>query len=475
MAASGAQIDGSGPAQTRTLFRAWIGLAAAAVTVAALLVIPPAVYSLVGSESVFATPAIVRFLVGHVFFALAISCMSFQAVLWMLAILWVRGSRYPLAPGWAAFAAVATGSILIFTSALGHRGEPALTDFVPVVMEPVFLLGFGLTGLGFGLTIACFLFALATAEIERMPLVCFGMLCSALIVVASILSALATLARLFGDWFSFEVLWDKPYSLAQTLFWGPGHLVEFSVAAAMATSWILLMPAQGLNEKEEGLARVGFLTLVVFSAIVLFILYAVDPAALPELSSLNAGIRGFLTLPILLLAGLILRATIRGARRADNPALFLSGTLFAVALLMAVVGVATQRKEWMFRWVPAHFEAMVLGAVLVAFMGATTDMMPLWGRTLVSVPLARLQSYLYSVGILILSAGNFWASFVGGERRAYFLQVSAARPLILVWIGGIMAELGVLAFAANIFGALFMPSPLLVSEGTRASSVVGSS
>lgn len=482
------QTQGGGSHETRQLFRAWAAFAAAALALAALLVVPAAVHSALGGDPVLNNPSMVRLLVGHVFFALVIGCMAFQAVLWLLSVLWVEGARFPVLPGWAGFGLVAAGSGLALISTLGHWGQPALTDFVPVVMEPLFLGGLGLAGLGFAATIICFIFAITTAQIERMPLVPFAMLCSALIVVGAALGAVASLARLFGDWFAFQLVWREPYMLAQALFWGPGHLIAFSVAAAMALSWILLMPSPGLNEKEQRMARRGFLVLVIFSAIVLVTLYAVDPLALPKLTMLNAGIRGFLTLPILFVGSLVLYARIRSRRKARNPALFLSTALFGVGLLMAPIGVIAKNQTWIPEhfdallgravpahfetapWVPGHFEAVILGAVLVAFMGVATDIIPLWERTLTSLPLARLQSYLYSIGILLVSVGNFWAAFGGGERHGYFIQISSTGPLVMVWVGGIIAELGVMAFVANTFGALFMRAPAPAEHKLAAAS-----
>ncbi len=488
MAGTSVQIQGGSSLDTRQLFRAWVAFAAAALTLSALLVIPVAVHSALGGAPVLNNPGMVRLLVGHVFFTLVIACMAFQAALWLQSVLWVEGVWFPVLPGWAGFGLVAAGSGLALISTLGHWGQAALTDFVPVIMEPIFLGGLGLVGLGFALTIVCFIFAVTTAQIEKMPLVPFAMLCSALIVVGAALGAIASLARLFGDWFAFQLVWQKPYLLAQALFWGPGHLIAFSVAAAMALSWILLMPAPGLNEREQQLARTGYLALVIFSVVVLVTLYALDPLALPTMTMLNAGIRGFLTLPILLVGGQVLRARFRSRRKARNPALFLSTALFGVGLLMAPVGVALKNKQFIPKhfdallqawvpahfetapWVPGHFEAIIFGAVLVAFMGVTTDMIPLWERTLTSLPLARLQSYLYSVGIFLVAAGSFWAAFAGGERRGYFIAISATGPLVLVWVGGIVAELGVMAFAANTFGALFMRSPILVEREVTAAS-----
>src|SRR3990172_1215417 len=434
---------------TRRLFRAWLIFATAALTLAAFFVVPAALRISLGGK-VLSSVTTGRFLVGHIFFSLVLASMAFLVVLWMHAVLWVATSRFPVVPAWMGFWLAVAGSGLATTSVVAGWGEPVLAAFVPMVIEPVFLSGFVLFVLGIAVTTGCFIYAITSVDIGRMPLIPFGMLCTAFIMIAAGFSGVATVTRLFGDWFAFQLAWQTPSILAQALFWGPGHLIPFATVGAMVVSWTLLLPHPGLSIREESLARSGFLVLVVFAAVVLIVLYAVDPLALPKMTALNIALRGLMTLPVIFLGSLVLGRLLRLRLRSKSQALFLSILLFAAGLLMAAAGIGQPTQAW----VPSHYEAMIPGAVLTAFMGVSTELIPLWDQNPTSEPLERLQVYFYAGGVFLVSVAMLWAAWLGGERRGYFIAMPEKGPMVLLWIGAIAAEIGVLAFAAHIVGAL---------------------
>jgi hypothetical protein len=230
----------------------------------------------------------------------------------------------------------------------------------------------------------------------------------------------------------------------------------------MLVSWILLMPSPGLQGVDEQIARIGFIVLVFFTAIILIVLFAVDPLTLPKLTGLNVAIRASLTLPILFLGGLVLRRGFSRDSRPRSPTLLLSMLLVALGFLIAIAG--TGYKD--LAWVPPHYQAMIPGAVLIAFTGVTGELILPWDRSVISEPLARMQAYLYGGGIATVAFAMFWAALLGGERRGYFITVPAKGPAVMLTIGGITAGLGILAFMANVFGA-FSEQPSFPSEAQR--------
>ncbi|MDZ4342040.1 MAG: hypothetical protein U1E51_06330 [Candidatus Binatia bacterium] len=456
------QARGDRSLETRRLFRAWLIFATINLGLAAFFVIPAALGSALGMREVLESTIIVRFLISHIFFSMVAACSAFQAIFWMLAVLWVEASRFPVLPAWIGFGLAVAGSGLSAISTLSGWGDPVLAEFVPVVVEPAFLSGFGLFALGVAVTTGSFIYAITSVDIGRMPLIPFGMLCTALIMVAAGLSGVATMARLFGDWFAFQLAWRTPYILTQAIFWGPGHLITFSLVGTMVVSWILLMPVPGLQGLEEQMARIGFVVFVFFAAVVLVVLFAVDPLALPKMTGLNVAIRGSLTLPVLFLGSLVLRHVFSRDSRPRSPALLLSILLFTLGLLIALVGIGHNSLAW----VPPHYEAMIPGAVLVAFMGVTAELILPWDRSLISEPLARIQAYLYGGGIFTVALGMFWAALLGGERRGYFITIPAKGPAVMLIVGGITAGLGILAFMANTFGA-FAERPTFTPTSVR--------
>ncbi len=445
------QVLGERPPETQRLVRAWVLFATLLMALAALFALPAAVGGAAGSGVVLGSRTVARFLVGHIFFSLVLASTAFVVVLWMLAILWLEAPRFPRLPTWIGLWLSVAGSLLAAAGTLGGWGDPVLSEFVPVVVEPVFLSGLGLFMAGVAVTTGVFIYAVTSAEIPRMSLVPFGMLCAAAMVVATGLAGVATITRLFGDWFAFQLAWRTPHVLFQAIFWGPAHLIQFAIIGAMVVAWILLLPDRGFEGRAERLGRVGFLAMVLFAGATLVVLYAVDPLALPKMGALNIAISDAQALPVLLFAVLVLWTGFRGGRRPRSPALLFSIVLFGVGILTALVGVSQANPAW----VPSHYQAMVPGAVLLAFMGATNELLPMLGRRPAAGALASLQISLYGGGILVVSAAMLWAALVGGERHGYFVTVPAAGPAALLWIGGIAAGLGVLAFCATTIGTLW--------------------
>jgi len=436
--------------ETRRLVRAWILFATFLLTLSALFVIPAAVAGGAGTGQVLASRTVARFLVGHIFFSLVLASTAFVVVLWTLTALWLEAARFPVLPTWIGFWFTVGGSLLAAVGTFGRWGDPVLTEFVPVVVEPAFLSGFGLFMAGVAVTTGCFIYAVTRAEISRMPLAPYGMLCTAAMMVATGLAGVATITRLFGDWFAFQLAWRTPPVLFRAIFWGPAHLIQFAVIGAMVVSWILLLPRPGLGARAEFWIRTAFVIQVVFSAVTLIVLFAVDPLALPKMTTLNILISDAQALPVVFAAVLILPAAFRGGWGPGSSALFLSILLLVEGLVIAVVGIRQTNPAW----VPSHYQAMIPGTVLIAFMGVTTELMHLLGRRPPSRRLATVQIYAYGGGILIVSIAMLWAALLGGERRGYFITIPTAGPAVLLWIGGIAAGIGVLAFAMNTGSAL---------------------
>jgi hypothetical protein len=442
--------------ETRRLFRAWLGFAAVVLSLAAFFVLPAALEAALGGADILGSPAVRRYLVGHVFFSMVLGCTAFLVILWMLSILWVQASRFPTRAGWSGFGISVAGGALAAISIIVLDGEPELTDLVPIVVEPVFLAGFALFLLGISVTTICFIYAVTSVDVGRMPLIPFGMLTTALVILAAGLAGLASVARLFGDWFAFRLAWRTPYALAQALLWGPGHLVPYALVGGMVVAWLLMIPAPGLGRWEERLARAGFIGLVGLAAIVLLVLFAVNPLALPTMNGLNLTIRGSLMLPAVVLCWLVVKAAFRATAWAWYPGFPLSLALFLVGLIMVPVGLLLlDAKEGRTAWVPAHYVAVIVGAVLLAFTQIVVQVIPLWDKGMISQPLAEITGYLYGGGVLLVSLAMFWGACSGGERHGYFVTIPGKLPTALLWFGGLAAELGVFAFAANIFGALF--------------------
>jgi cytochrome c oxidase subunit 1 len=131
--------------------------------------------------------------------------------------------------------------------------------------------------------------------------------------------------------------------------------------------------------------------------------------------------------------------------------------------------------------VPGHFHSTVVGGTALAFMGLTYYVIPLiFRRRIVFYPLARIQPYLFAIGIVILSLSMTFAGTFGVPRRHWDLSFSQAPfsfsfPAIVdlfmagVGIGGIIAFLGALAYIIVTVASVFFGEPVDLSQPTRDS------
>ena len=102
--------------------------------------------------------------------------------------------------------------------------------------------------------------------------------------------------------------------------------------------------------------------------------------------------------------------------------------------------------------ITGHFHATVVGGTTLAFMGLTYYVIPLiWRRDFVLPGVARLQPWLFGIGILMVSIGMSFAGSLGVPRRDWDIEpagVFDAAHIFLgfMGIGAIIAVIGLLIF-----------------------------
>jgi cytochrome c oxidase subunit 1 len=117
--------------------------------------------------------------------------------------------------------------------------------------------------------------------------------------------------------------------------------------------------------------------------------------------------------------------------------------------------------------IPGHFHATVVGGTSLAFMGLAYYVVPLiFRREYALKKLARLQPYLFAVGIVLLSMGMSFAGSYGVPRRHYDVEFTGAQFgasfdagahlwLGVLGVGGTLAFLGLLTFILLTVWAVF--------------------
>ncbi len=117
--------------------------------------------------------------------------------------------------------------------------------------------------------------------------------------------------------------------------------------------------------------------------------------------------------------------------------------------------------------IPGHFHATVVGGTTLAFMGLAYYVVPLiFQRDFIFRGVARVQPWLFGIGITLLSFGMSFAGSSGVPRRHWDAEFTGAALqagfgadaylwLGLVGIGGTLAFIGLLAFILNTVHAVF--------------------
>jgi hypothetical protein len=341
-------------------------------------------------------------LVAHVVFALDAWLLSASAGLWIIGAarlgrpLPARPVRAGLRLGWA-------GTALLAAAPLAG-GEPIMADYVPILLNPLFLLGLGAFFAGIAVVAVTFLGAVrgGALSLAGLPLA---------------LGALGYLAALAA--FGLAAL---RWGLADhgMLVWGAGHLFQLVFATSLAALWLMLAPIGG-----------GVWSRLVAAGLVGFLL--APPLALasyaPPLSWGNIAVSFWTALgvPLCLIwlaevGALVARGWRERRWPAVGPTVPYMLALFAIGGLIALPGLGYDTR------LTAHYHATV-GAVTMGFMALAYRLAPALGRPLAWPRLARLQPHLYGVGLLCLVGGLYWAGEAGTTRKIF--EAISTRPALL--------------------------------------------
>jgi cytochrome c oxidase subunit 1 len=249
------------------------------------------------------------------------------------------------------------------------------------------------------------------------------------------------------------------FAYFQSLFWVPGHLLQFVNVIAMVSAWYLLLePGFGVAPPDGRAVRAAFTGYLALAALLLAGTLLADPRSLPSHLRLSVWMGTALALPTVVHMAIVVRALIGQGRWSpaspEAAALVCSLSLFGGGVLLAVARAGTGSSMW----IPAHYHAVVVGGVTMAFMGLTYRLLAQTG--MVAWPrLARLQAWLYGGGMLLVVAGMNWAGAAGAPRKTFdpALGAAAARwvtPMNLMGLGGVVAVLGGALFVANALASL---------------------
>ncbi|MCP5068677.1 MAG: hypothetical protein GY946_19115 [bacterium] len=430
--------------------RNWLGLAVGVLVLAGLFSLVVVVGRMPPFDRLVTDPLFFkRGLVVHVNLALVAWFYSFIAAMLFL----VPGRR---APSWAARYSAhisAVGVAMLLTAAAMPRGEPILSNYIPMIDHWLFGAGQIVFGVGV-LTSFAGRRLLPTSEprpafIEVPPAARVGIRATALGLL------LAALTFAVSWWQVAPGLPTEVYY--EQLVWGGGHVLQLTCSIAMVTVWLILLNSVlGRSPVDERTARFLLLAMVLpwlFSPFLAMQGTASSAYRAGFTDLMRWSIFPVVTVFLVLCSRALLQARREG--RIDASSLRdprIPGFLVSVVLTLLgfSLGALIQGSNTM---VPAHYHASI-GGITAAFM--TFCYLVLDGLGLgVDTPrikrAASLQPVVYGIGQMVFAAGFAMAGAYGMSRKAYGAE-QATRGLAesiglgVMGFGGLIAVLGGVLF-----------------------------
>jgi cytochrome c oxidase subunit 1 len=445
----------------------------------------------------------------------AMNMLIFFIIYFEMAVLWFAGTvlldARPAAPkyGWFNFGLMIVGSLLVEWMQWAGKADVLFTSYPPLKADPIFYLGIILFAVGALSVTGQFLATLVIAKREKtyvgsMPLVVYGAMTAAIIAVITLLHGAIIYIPTFL--WSLGLIPTVDPEIYRMIWWGLGHSSQQINVAAMVAIWYMLgaltVGAVVLNEK---VSRSAFVLYIIFISLASAHHLLVDPgfssawkitntSYFMYMAVLASMIHGF-TVPAGMELGMRLRGFTQGMfgwlRRAPWGDPGFSALVFSVVVfgfIGGITGVTIGTEQINITMhntlrVPGHFHATVVSGTAMSFMGATYYLLPLVFRKKVAFwGFAKIQPYLFAIGMLMVEMGMTFAGSFGVPRRHWDISFSQALfdvhfdPtvdifLAVMGIGGILAVTGALGFVAIAVKSVFFGEHL--ADIPRGAEIVG--
>lgn len=394
---------------------------------------------------------------------------------------------------WIGFGLGAVGSVMAAVTILRGQSTVLYTFYPPMQAHPLFYIGATLLVVGSwiwgGVMIASYRSWRREHPGVPVPLSIHGMLATIIIWFLATAGLAAEVVGMLIPW-SLGIVGEIDPLLARTFFWWFGHpLVYFWLLPAYVLWYYVLPRVAGGKLFSDLLARMAFILFVLLSVPVGFHHQFADPGITSNWKLVHTVTTYAVLYPSFVTAFTVIASLEIAGRRKGARGLFdwigrlpWSDPFFAsvaLAMLAFIFGGfggainATYAMNSMVHntaWIQGHFHVTLGTTVALTFMGATYWLLPrLLGRDLRFLGLARVQPYLWFVGMALFSTSYHVAGLRGLPRRVYSGTLSL--ELEAPWqaltkvgaVGGVILFFSALAFAtvvlATWLGGRRIPPP----------------
>jgi hypothetical protein len=394
-------------------------------------------------------------LVVHVDLSVLVWFSAFGGLLWSL-----HGAPRLLGLGWAALALCAAGTLVMAVAPFVQNAAPVMSNYVPVLDGQMFLAGLVVFSAGCAVLVVRSM--LATRPVGTRPggagALGFGL-------NAALVSAAVALLAFGWSYLALPRGLDgKAYY--EVLFWGGGHVLQFTWTLLMFVAWLWLADALGARvplSPRVAILLFAIALVSVFATPVIYLAYDVTSVEHYRLQTWLMRVGGGLA--VAPFACSVIYALLNCAKptRDQRP---LHAALAWSLLLFGAGGVIGLMIHGSNVKIPAHYHGAIVGVTL-AFMGLAYHLLPRMGYARPHARLAALQPALYGAGQLAHVIGLVWSGGYGVQRKVAGAE-QVLRGLEQVAAMGLMGLGGLAAVAGGLLFIVIVGRSLWTSSGSRS-------
>ena len=390
-------------------------------------------------------------LVVHVDLSVLVWFSAFAGLLWTL-----HGALRLLWLGWVGLAGASAATLAMCAAPFLEPAPALMSNYIPVLDGPLFLRALVLFALSAALVVGR---ALAVApKVGTRPdgaaALRFGL------SAAAISAAVALLAFTWSYAGVPAGIERKAYF--EVLFWGGGHVLQFTWTLLMFVAWLWL--AEAIGARSALSPRIAILLFAValasvFATPILYLAYEVVSIEHYRMQTWLMRIGGGLA--IVPFGFAVLWAVLTAPRASAATAPLKASLIWSLALFGAggLIGLAISGSNVK---IPAHYHGSIVGVTL-AFMGLVYCLLPRMGFARPQGRLAALQPALYGAGQLLHIAGLLWSGGYGVQRKAaggeqVLRTTEQIAGMGLMGLGGLLAVAGGILFAVVVLRCLWTSS-----------------
>lgn len=420
------------------LVKSWLLLAISSLAMAGIYSLPPVILR----GPFFAG----KFDIEHVFATSLVVHVDLSVLFWFLSIggmLWSFLASEKLFTAYrASFYVAATGMAIISLSPFIGDTMPLKNNYIPVLQNFSFFLGLSLFACGI-----IFQVCLTLTNYKNIN----GNLLSYGIYYSALITAIALACFVISHNSLTPPPATDPHDYYEALFWGGGHVLQFTYVTLTLIAWLWLADISGLKNPLPPKFIIGLLALN-------FLVTAPSPAfymAYDHISLFAGQMKYFAGIAALIIGASIIYSALGPKSKTEEPSCVKACLLLSI-LLFGYGGLLGYMISGVNVTIPAHYHGSIV-AVTLSFMGLAYYLLPKLGFGEIKGRTAAIQPYIYGIGQVMHITGLAWMGGYGALRKAAgsSQNVHALAPKLLFFSGGSLAILGGLLFVVVTARVMF--------------------